>query len=86
MRLTIITAATLLLATAACSKQTESSAATANAEAIADQLEAKANNYAMQADQSSNREAAVALENASDMLDQQSANVRAAASPSEPGR
>lgn len=84
MRPILTTAALLLFATAACSKGTpESSAATANAEALADQLEAKANNYAMQADGTDNSELAVALENASDRLDEQSANLRAAASPNE---
>ena len=84
MRPILTSAALLLLAASACSrKEPESSAATASAEALADQLEAKANNYAMQADGSDNSELAVALENASDRLDEQSANLRAAASPNE---
>jgi gas vesicle protein len=84
MRVTATIAILLLLGTAACSgKQPESSAATANAQALADQLEAKANNYAMQADDTDNSELAVALENASDRLDEQSANLRAEASPNE---
>lgn len=84
MRLFAMTVA--LIASAGCSRQPETSAATANAEVIADQLEAKANNYAMMADQSTNSEAALALENASVSLDQQSANLRAAADPQDAER
>ena len=77
-------AAALLLAATACSKQEpESSAATANADALADQLQNKANNYSMMADDATNAEAAIAMENASASLDQTAANLRAEASPNE---
>lgn len=72
-----------LVALAGCSRHSDSSAATADPDLIADQLEAKAANYAMLADNSTNSEAAVALENASDALDESSANVRAAANPDD---
>lgn len=83
MRLPFSIAATvLLLAPAACSRQPET-AATANADAIADQLQNKANNYSMQAEDLTNSDAAVALENVSDTLHEQAANMRAEASPDE---
>lgn len=84
MRLFAMTIA--LIASAGCSRPPETSAATANAEVIADQLEAKANNYAMMADQSTNSEAALALENASISLEEQSANLRVAADPQDAER
>lgn len=84
MRLFAMTIA--LIASAGCSRQPETSAATTNAEVIADQLEAKANNYAMMADQSTNSAAALALENASVSLDEQSANLRVAADPQDAER
>jgi len=80
----LLLAAALLLAATACSRpQPESSVATANADALADQLEDKANNYAMLADDATNGEAAIAMENASASLDQAAANLRAEASPGE---
>jgi hypothetical protein len=83
MRLIFVAAASGLLALSACSKQPESSAATANADAVADRLQARATNLEMMADNSVDSQAAVALENESDALDEQSANLRAAANPNE---
>lgn len=74
----------LLLAVAGCSKQPESGSPAANAQALADSLEDKADNLALMADDdSTNAATAMALENLSDSLDQQSANLRAAAAPNE---
>lgn len=70
-----------LLATVGCSRQPEQGTPAANADAVADQLEAKANNYSMMADNTADTEAALALENASGSLGEQSANVRAEAHP-----
>ena len=70
-------AAVLLISTIACSREPESSAATANAEALADQLESKANNYAMMADDATNGAAIEAMENASAALDDAAAGLRA---------
>lgn len=84
MRLTAVPlAAAILLGTTACSREPESSAATANADVLADQLQAKANNYSMMADDTVNAEAADALENASASLSDRSANLRAGADPDE---
>lgn len=82
MRLTPILAASALLASAACSRQ-PSGAATANAEAIADQLEARADNLETMTGNSVSGEVATALENDAAVLDEHSANLRAAANPDE---
>lgn len=86
MRLFSLTAAiagATLLATSACTPKPKDGSAAANADAVADQLEAKANNYSMLADNSVDTEAVIALDNASGSLGEQSANVRAAANPRE---
>lgn len=83
MRRSLLLATALFLTVTGCSKEPESSVATANADALADALENKANNYSMLADDASNAEAAVAMENASASLDQTAANLRAEASPNE---
>ena len=70
-----------LLALSACSQEPQPGSATANAEALADRLEAKADNYAMLADNSADSDSATALENASATLDDESANLRAQANP-----
>jgi hypothetical protein len=74
-------AAAILLVLPACSQEPQPGSATANAEALAARLEAKADNYAMLADNAAVGEAAVALENAPAVLDDQSANLRAQANP-----
>jgi hypothetical protein len=77
-----LTAATMLVVSA-CSQEPEPGSATANADAMADRLEAKADNYAMLADNSADTDTAIALENASATLDDESANLRAQANPKD---
>jgi hypothetical protein len=74
-------AAAILFVLSACSQEPQPGSATANAEVLADRLEAKADNYAMLADNAADGDAAVALENASATLDEESANLRAQANP-----
>ena len=83
MRLNLLVAAAAVLAVGGCSKQPEQGTPAANAAAVADQLEAKANNYSMLADNTADSEAALALENASGSLGEASANARAQANPNE---
>lgn len=85
MRLNPFTAA-LVAATllpAGCSRQPKQGTPAGNAAAVADQLEVKANNYSMLADNSADGDTALALENASGDLHDQSANLRAEAYPNE---
>ncbi len=76
-----VLAAAILFGLSACSQEPQPGSATANAEVLADQLEAKADNYAMLADNSADSDAALAFENASATLGDQSANLRAQANP-----
>ena len=87
MRLRTARAAALvaasLLFTSACSKEPQPGSAAANADALADQLEAKADNYEMLADNSADTDQAMGLENAASTLDETSANLRAQANPKD---
>lgn len=74
--LVTIVAASALAVLAGCARQAEGPVA--NADAIADNLEARADALEMQADNSANSDAAIAMENLSDTLDETAANVREA--------
>ena len=74
-------AAASLLVVSACSSEPQPGSAAANADEIADRLEANADNYEMLADNSADTDAAIALENESSALDDEAANLRAQANP-----
>lgn len=63
-------------ALAGCSVSSGGDTAIANADMVADNLEARADNLEMLADSSENSDAAIAMENLSDQLDEDAANVR----------
>lgn len=77
-----IVVASLLLASA-CSKEPQPGSATANADALADQLEAKADNYEMLADNSADTDQAMGFENAASALDENAATLRSEANPKD---
>lgn len=78
-----VLAAAALFATSACTPKPQEGSAAANADAVADQLEAKANNYSMLADNTASSSEALELENAAGSLGEQSANVRTEAHPKQ---
>ena len=78
-----VVAGTTLFAVGACTPKPKDGTAAANADAVADQLEAKANNYSMLADNTASSSEALELENAAGSLGEQSANVRAEAHPKQ---